>query len=1192
MKSPFSPVLLLLACTGWCLTGSHVLAQPGSGPEKKPNIIFILADDLGWSDTSINGTTTFFETPNIQKLADRGMTFRHAYAANPTCSPTRASILTGMYPGRIGITTPSCHEPEVRLEATLDQRSTPDRRSVSAQTATRLKQEYFTLAEALKEGGYKTGHFGKWHLGLEPYDPQHQGFDVDVPNWPGPGPSAYLAPWRGNKFNLPAKEGEHVEDLMSQEAIKFIREHKDEPFYLNYWAFSVHSPWQAKPELVEKYRRKSDPTALHREPVYAAMVESLDDAVGRLLNTLDELKIADRTIIVFFSDNGGVNWFEPNMKKNSGMDYAPTSNAPLRGGKGTLYEGGTREPCVVVWPGKVQPGMKSDALLNSVDFYPTLLEMAGIAVKPDVKPDGVSQVPALLGKKAARDTAFCYFPHYTPPGHVVKTVPGAWVRQGDWKLIRLFNDAPDQSDRYELYNLKDDPGETRDLAVDQYGRVQELDVLLSKHLRETSALVPGRNPYYNPQLPDLIPVKGASLAKRNGVLVITTEGNPSFNTTELPPGQGPFTLGLCMRVHGKGEGRVYWATSKREPYARERSTSFPLQHDDAWHNYLVKIPSDTPLHSLRLDAGIGAGETRIEFMRLRDKNEKLVREWTFTGDDYVSGPDSRKQPDVPVGRRFQFTFDSSKIFPGTSRGITVYVPAQYKGDKPACVYIGLDGLGYGVPEVFDNLIHRGEMPVTIAIGVSPGSVASTKAGQNPRFNRSYEFDGLNDNLARFILEELLPDIEKRKTPDGLPILLSKDPNDRCTGGGSTGGIGAFTLAWERPDAFRRVFSSVGTYVGMRGGDGYPVLVRKTEPKPIRIFMQDGERDQWMGGPEVGDWWMSNQTMERALKFAGYEVEHEWGTGRHSGKHASMVFPDAMRWLWKGWPQPVTSGASDNKVLQGILTTGEAWKLVANAMSPAGSLAADAQGNVAFVNTKDGRLMHVNTENGVREIGKMKVDVRTFAYHADGTLVFAEPASKKLMARGADGKETLVADGVPVTGMTVTHEEGIYAVDANSGTLTLIKADGTKTELDHGLRQPAAVTLSPDGLWLAVAEGSTPWGVSYRVQEDGSVQEKQRYYWYHVPDWAADSDAKQAEMDAAGQMYVATRMGVEVFDRNGRVRAILPLPNRAEASAVAFGGRDFKTLYVIAGGKLWARQMKIAGVPAWKPPVQLPPWGAG
>ena len=201
------------------------------------------------------------------------------------------------------------------------------------------------------------------------------------------------------------------------------------------------------------------------------------------------------------------------------------------------------------------------------------------------------------------------------------------------------------------------------------------------------------------------------------------------------------------------------------------------------------------------------------------------------------------------------------------------------------------------------------MPVTIAIGVSPGQVESAKTPADPRFNRSFEFDGLNDNLARFLLEEVFPEIEKNhKTPDDLPIRLSTDPNDRCAGGGSTGGIGAFTLAWERPDAFRRVFTAIGTFVGMRGGDRYPVLIRKTEPKPIRVFMQDGSADEWMGGPEVGDWWMSNQTVERALEFAGYDVQHVWGTGPHSGRQATAIFPDAMRFLWKDWPQPIKAGS--------------------------------------------------------------------------------------------------------------------------------------------------------------------------------------------------------------------------------------------------------------------------------------------
>src|ERR1700760_1991174 len=255
-------------------------------------------------------------------------------------------------------------------------------------------------------------------------------------------------------------------------------------------------------------------------------------------------------------------------------------------------------------------------------------------------------------------------------------------------------------------------------------------------------------------------------------------------------------------------------------------------------------------------------------------------------DRYPLGPDSLVHASVAAGKTFSFDWKDSKIFPGTTRTITVYVPAAYQGNKPACVYVGFDGLGFHAATVFDNLIAQHAMPVTIGVGIAPGSVASASSPDNPRFDRSLEFDSLNDRLARFVLEEVLPEVERHTTPDGRPIRLSTNPNDRAIGGGSTGAIAAFTVAWERPDAFRRVFSAIGTYVGMRGGEQYYVLVRKTEPKPLRIFMQDGVHDEWMGGPEVGDWWMANLTMERALEFAGYDVRHVWGAGTHDGAPAS------------------------------------------------------------------------------------------------------------------------------------------------------------------------------------------------------------------------------------------------------------------------------------------------------------------
>ncbi len=461
--------------------------QSAESATRKPNVLFILADDLGWRDTSLYGSA-FNDTPNIEKLASRGMRFTNAYSANPLCSPTRASIMTGLYPGRIGITTPGCHLPQEIFEASRPDKAPAAQKAIQPRSATRLKREYVTLAEVFKQAGFTTGHFGKWHLGPEPYSPLQQGFDVDIPHWPGPGPAgSYVAPWKFSpKLNFTGKPGEHIEDRMAEEAIRFITANKDKPFFLNYWAFSVHAPFDGKKDYIEQYRAKADPANPQRCPVYGAMTKSLDDAVGRLCKTLDDLGIADNTIIVFFSDNGG------NMY-NQVDGIPPTCNAPLRGGKATLYEGGTRVPCIVVWPGKLKTGSISDAFLSSVDFFPTLLEMVGVPKPADHKVDGLSQVPVLTGKESVRDTAFCYFPHYTP---ATGNLPGVWVRKGDWKLIRFFCDGPAQQDRFELYNLNDDLGETRNRADSQTDRCKELNALIDSHLADIEADFPVKNPAY------------------------------------------------------------------------------------------------------------------------------------------------------------------------------------------------------------------------------------------------------------------------------------------------------------------------------------------------------------------------------------------------------------------------------------------------------------------------------------------------------------------------------------------------------------------------------------------------------------------------------------------------------------------------------------------------------------------------
>ncbi len=588
------------------------------------------------------------------------------------------------------------------------------------------------------------------------------------------------------------------------------------------------------------------------------------------------------------------------------------------------------------------------------------------------------------------------------------------------------------------------------------------------------------------------------------------------------------------------------------------------------------------------------------------------------GELYPLGPDSKPQPGVPRGKTFNFSLNDSRFFPGTQRTVDVYIPAQYTAAKPACVWIGLDGLTDTTPIVFDNLIHRNEVPITIGIGLQSGTVASRDGAQNPRFNRSFEFDSLTGVLARFITEELLPEVEKRMTPDGLPILLSSDPNDRGATGGSTGGIGSFTLAWERPDAFRRVFTKIGTFVGMRGGDRYPVVIRKTEPKPLRIFMQDGDKDGWPGGLELGDWWMTNQAVERALTFAGYEVDHAWGVLGHEGSQGEAILPDVLRWLWKDWPKPIAAGASSNFVIQAIAKSGENWQIAGKGLIdlverspehfpiyasppvvPAGSTAAciasDRQGNVYVQNPFDGGVYRVGTDGKLALFAKTSPGDNGIAFGPDGRLYVADTRAARILACSPGGKITTIADNVRGHRLTVTHEGHIYVTEAGwessySGKVWLVGPNGGKQVVAVGLNGPAGIALTPDGLWLCVAESEGHHAYSYEVQSNGTLQYGEPFYWFHVPDPANDSGALQITMDRQGWAYAATRMGVQVFDRNGRVTAILPVSGK-QLAGICFGDADFQTLYVTTGDAVYRRRVKTTGMQNWEKPIVLPPWRA-
>lgn len=437
---------------------------PAASPQAgKPNFVYFLIDDMGWTDLGCFGSR-FYETPHIDRLAAEGMKFTQAYSACTVCSPTRASLMTGKYPARLHLTDwiAGSRRPKAKLRI-------PD-------WTMHLPLEEVTIAEALKPAGYATASIGKWHLGPPEYFPEKQGFDLNRGGCDKGQPPSYFSPYRIPTLE-DGEKGEYLTDRLTTEALRFIEANKDRPFLLYFPHYGVHNPLQAKKDLVEKYQAKARPGMDHKNATYAAMIESVDESVGRVLAKLEELKLSSRTVVVFTSDNGGL--------------LQNTSNKPLRAGKGSAYEGGVRVPMIVRWPGVVKSGSACGTPVISLDGYPTLLELAG--VKPDPKQivDGASLAPILKGTGGpARDTLFWHYPHYHPGG----ATPHGAVRQGDLRLVEFFED-----NHVELYNLKDDVGETRDLATEMPEKAAELRRILGGWRASVGAQMPTPNPDYDPK---------------------------------------------------------------------------------------------------------------------------------------------------------------------------------------------------------------------------------------------------------------------------------------------------------------------------------------------------------------------------------------------------------------------------------------------------------------------------------------------------------------------------------------------------------------------------------------------------------------------------------------------------------------------------------------------------------------------
>ena len=565
---------------------------------------------------------------------------------------------------------------------------------------------------------------------------------------------------------------------------------------------------------------------------------------------------------------------------------------------------------------------------------------------------------------------------------------------------------------------------------------------------------------------------------------------------------------------------------------------------------------------------------------------------------YLVGPDSRPQPGVPQGKTFQFDLTASpKFYPGTKSTITVYVPAEYTPDKPACLCVGLDGPNFSPQTVFDNLIFKKQMPVTVGVFVSSGTVTKPGTNEPVRFDRCFEFDSVNDTFARFLTEEVLPAVERHSTPDGLPLHLSADPNDRMIYGGSSGGVCAWTAAWQRPDLFRRVFTAIGTYVGMRGADAYPTLVRKTEPKPIRIFLQDGAQDAW--NPLFDSWYTQNRSLEESLNFAGYDVNHSWGTLGHDGSQAQSLFPDVVKWLWRDYPKPIEAGWSGNSMLRSVLVREESWHLVGGSFKAPAGLSGSVSGDVYFHDAATGTVFKIGADGVPGIFAHCAAPITAEACGADGRL-YTATADGRILVLGPGSKARVFATGVHARGLFAAGDGRLYAAEPGAheelpSRVWLLKPGGVKTRVDAGLRHATGLVMTPDHALLFAAEGSTHWVYSYVVQPDGLLRDKQRFYWLHTAEGADgtgdDSGASDMAEDAQGDLFVATRMGVQICDRNGRVEGILALPG-GPVTSLAFGGKSLDTLYVVCGGRLYARRLAIHGVAGAAAPTPLPPFGAG